>query len=452
MDPRGLVVSLREAGAFATGSADLSLTARAVLAQVAQSLSEVGNGVRVEGHTDDVPIHTVRYRSNWELSTERATNVVALLLGAGVHPRRLSAAGYGEFHPRVANDGDLSRARNRRVDIVILNREGRPGARSPRPLRPPAPLALCYHRAACGSPLLQLNPTVGGSGCQCGQDRQVGPDCRGVDLCVSPEMSLVGYPPRDLLLEQAFVTACRLVLDRLASDLRDAPPVLVGAPVENPARDGRPLFNAAVLLRGGRVERIFRKTLLPTYDVFDEDRYFEPGPGGSGLLDAAGCDCAVSICEDIWNDRDFWHRRRYHRDPIAEARDEGADLVINMSASPFAAGKQQFRERMLGSLAQAPRPACRSTSTRSAATTTSCSTGAASFVDAEGPVSREGPRLRARTSSWSTPRLCRPSTPRTRSPTSRRSTRRSCWAPATTRASAASRERCWDCQAASTAR
>lgn len=123
MDPRGLVVSLREAGAFATGSADLSLTARAVLAQVAQSLSQVGNGVRVEGHTDDVPIHTVRYRSNWELSTERATNVVALLLGAGVHPRRLSAAGYGEFHPRVANDGDMSRARNRRVDIVILNRE-----------------------------------------------------------------------------------------------------------------------------------------------------------------------------------------------------------------------------------------------------------------------------------------------------------------------------------------
>jgi chemotaxis protein MotB len=123
MDPRGLVISLREAGAFATGSAELSLTARAVLAQVAQSLAQVGNGVRIEGHTDDVPIHTARYRSNWELSTERATNVVALLIGAGVHARRLSASGYGEYHPRVPNTDAVSRARNRRVDIVILNRE-----------------------------------------------------------------------------------------------------------------------------------------------------------------------------------------------------------------------------------------------------------------------------------------------------------------------------------------
>ncbi len=124
-DPRGLIVSLREAGAFATGSAELSLTARAVLALVGASLAEVANGVRVEGHTDDVPIHTARYRSNWELSTTRATNVVAFLMERGVSPARMSAAGYGEFHPRAANDSDLSRALNRRVDIVILNDDTR---------------------------------------------------------------------------------------------------------------------------------------------------------------------------------------------------------------------------------------------------------------------------------------------------------------------------------------
>jgi chemotaxis protein MotB len=120
-DPRGLLISLREAGAFPTGSADLSLTAQAVLGAVADSLGTASNSVRVEGHTDDVPIHTDRYRSNWELSTSRATNVVAFLVGAGVIPGRLSAAGYGEFHPRASNANDLDRSRNRRVDIVILN-------------------------------------------------------------------------------------------------------------------------------------------------------------------------------------------------------------------------------------------------------------------------------------------------------------------------------------------
>lgn len=122
-DPRGLVVSLREAGAFPTGSADISITAQAVLGAVANSIASVANYVRVEGHTDDVPIHTDRYRSNWELSTTRATNVVGFLTSAGVGPQRLSASGYGEFHPRVPNNSDLNRSHNRRVDIVILNLE-----------------------------------------------------------------------------------------------------------------------------------------------------------------------------------------------------------------------------------------------------------------------------------------------------------------------------------------
>lgn len=121
-DPRGLVISIREAGSFATGSADLSEQAASVLSQIGQTLNEIGNQVRVEGHTDDVPIHTAKFASNWQLSTARATNVVEFLIDqAHFSPARISAAGYAEYRPRVPNDSDADRALNRRVDIVILN-------------------------------------------------------------------------------------------------------------------------------------------------------------------------------------------------------------------------------------------------------------------------------------------------------------------------------------------
>jgi len=121
IDPRGLVVSIREAGSFPTGRADLSPVAREVLTKVGRAIVDVTNAVRVEGHTDDVPIHTAVYRSNWELSTARATTVVAFFLDQGFDPTRLSAAGYAEYHPRVENDSETGRARNRRTDIVVLN-------------------------------------------------------------------------------------------------------------------------------------------------------------------------------------------------------------------------------------------------------------------------------------------------------------------------------------------
>lgn len=138
IDRRGLVVSIREDGSFATGSADLSDATRALVSDVAASLKGLPNFVRVEGHTDNVPIHTTRFASNWELSTARATAVVAFLVQEfGFAPDRLSAAGYAEFHPRVPNESGASRARNRRVDIVILNQtttqaEEPDGARSGR--------------------------------------------------------------------------------------------------------------------------------------------------------------------------------------------------------------------------------------------------------------------------------------------------------------------------------
>ena len=200
--------------------------------------------------------------------------------------------------------------------------------------------------------LLQLNPTVGDLA---GNARLILDALRiasaaGADLAATPELALVGYLPRDLLLSRGFVHRSWDALESLARDAADLAPVLVGLPEPNPSDEGRPLFNSAVLLRGGRVEQRFRKALLPTYDVFDEDRYFEPYHGAQ-LLDIAGTRVGISICEDIWNDRDFWKRRRYHHDPIDELAAAGASLVVNMSASPFTAGKHRRREEMLGSMA-----------------------------------------------------------------------------------------------------
>jgi chemotaxis protein MotB len=122
VDPRGLVVSIREAGTFGVGSAELSDSARSVLGEVADALADVDHPVRIEGHTDDVPIRTAKYKSNWELSTARATNVVSFFVeDRGLPPSRFSAAGYGEFRPRAENTSGANRAANRRVDIVILN-------------------------------------------------------------------------------------------------------------------------------------------------------------------------------------------------------------------------------------------------------------------------------------------------------------------------------------------
>lgn len=119
---RGIVVSLPEAGSFPAGQAELSAGAQLAMLGLAEQLRHLPNQIRVEGHTDDVPIHTAQFRSNWELSTARATTVVQYLIEAGgVDPARLAAAGYAEYRPRRPNDSPEARARNRRVDIVVLD-------------------------------------------------------------------------------------------------------------------------------------------------------------------------------------------------------------------------------------------------------------------------------------------------------------------------------------------
>jgi NAD+ synthase (glutamine-hydrolysing) len=200
--------------------------------------------------------------------------------------------------------------------------------------------------------LLQINPTVGdlAGNARLIADALREAGARGADLAITPELALVGYLPRDLLLDPAFVRGSWDALEALARETADLPPVLVGLPEPNPSDEGRPLFNSAVLLREGSMDQRFRKALLPTYDVFDEDRYFEPFHGPQ-VLELGARRIGISICEDIWNDRDFWKRRRYHHDPISELVRAGAHAIVNLSASPFTAGKHARREQMLGSMA-----------------------------------------------------------------------------------------------------
>src|SRR5262249_55162285 len=201
--------------------------------------------------------------------------------------------------------------------------------------------------------LLQIDPTVGDlrGNARLILEALAEAKRHGAAMAVTPELALVGYLPRDLLLSAGFVRQSWDALDALARDAASLPPVLVGLPEPNPSDEGRPLFNSAALLQDGAVGARFRKALLPTYDVFDEDRYFEPFHGAQ-VLEIAGCRLGISICEDIWNDRDFWKRRRYHHDPIEQLAAASADAVLNLSASPFIAGKHARREEMLSSMAR----------------------------------------------------------------------------------------------------
>ncbi|HXI38583.1 MAG TPA: NAD+ synthase [Bryobacteraceae bacterium] len=196
--------------------------------------------------------------------------------------------------------------------------------------------------------LLQINPTAGDLAGNAALITTAAREAQreGADLSVTPELALMGYLPRDLLMSRGFVKHSCEMLHSMASELAEAPPVLVGVATPNPHEMGRPLFNSAVLLEKGAVGPAFHKTLLPTYDVFDEDRYFEPAREPQ-ILEQNGRRLGLSICEDVWNDRDFWQRPRYHQDPITTLAEAGAQTILNLSASPFVVGKQLLREKML---------------------------------------------------------------------------------------------------------
>ena len=171
----------------------------------------------------------------------------------------------------------------------------------------------------------------------------------GAELVVGPELALTGYPPRDLLLRPGFVQRSLESLQHLAAATGPTG-LLTGFVGENPARPGRVVTNAVALLQHGRVLATRIKTLLPTYDVFDEDRYFEPAAGNQPV-EFNGRRIGLTICEDLWNDEDFWHDRRYRRNPAVELAAAGAEIIFNVSASPWHLGKNRLRHAMLASLA-----------------------------------------------------------------------------------------------------
>ena len=199
--------------------------------------------------------------------------------------------------------------------------------------------------------LAQINTTVGdfaGNEAKILEAYRRGTEA-GAELVVFPELAVTGYPPRDLLLKRHFIQRNLEVLDRLAAATGQTG-MLVGFVGRNPQQVGREATNATALLQNGKVVATRAKTLLPTYDVFDEDRYFEPATENAPV-EFNGRRLGLTVCEDMWNDEDFWDERRYRRNPPMELVTAGATILFNNSASPWHLGKNETRYRMLSQLA-----------------------------------------------------------------------------------------------------
>jgi NAD+ synthase/NAD+ synthase (glutamine-hydrolysing) len=173
---------------------------------------------------------------------------------------------------------------------------------------------------------------------------------RGADLVVFPELTIIGYPPRDLLEDPDFIRRAVAMNQEVAAGI-GAATAIVGGITPN-AGEGKPLFNSALLMREGRIVQTISKTLLPTYDVFDESRWFEPAPAVEPV-NMNGRWIGVTICEDIWNDPTYLGRQLYHQDPAGELSRLGVELIVNLSASPFHSGKKWIRRQIIEELAAA---------------------------------------------------------------------------------------------------
>ncbi len=171
----------------------------------------------------------------------------------------------------------------------------------------------------------------------------------GAELVLTPELAVTGYPPMDLLFQGGFLAAAETCVNELHEAASRAP-LLVGFVERNTNGAGAPFRNAAAVLERGRPRRIVHKTLLPTYDVFDEARYFAPA-GDIAPLSIAGKQIGVTICEDVWTEKYLGHKF-YGRDPVAELVQAGAECIVNLSASPYSLGKSPLRREMLSDLAR----------------------------------------------------------------------------------------------------
>ncbi|HEY1262662.1 MAG TPA: NAD+ synthase [Terriglobales bacterium] len=198
----------------------------------------------------------------------------------------------------------------------------------------------------------QINPTVGDFSGNAARiiDFSRKAQAAGAGLIVFPELSVCGYPPRDLVERASFVQRNHATVEHIASETRGIA-VVVGLVTPAQAETGKSVMNSAALLVDGTIAFTQSKMLLPTYDVFDEMRNFAPARSQS-LFSFCGKQMALTICEDAWNDKRFWNRRLYPFDPVETLVQAGGDFVLNISASPFWMGKREFRREMLASIAR----------------------------------------------------------------------------------------------------
>jgi NAD+ synthase (glutamine-hydrolysing) len=173
---------------------------------------------------------------------------------------------------------------------------------------------------------------------------------QGAHLVLFPELAVCGYPPKDLVERRSFLAETERATRRVAAKSKNAV-WLFGSLDRNRKRAGRTVYNAAVAARGGRVLATYHKRLLPSYDVFDEGRYFEPGSRPL-ILTIRGRRVGVTVCEDIWNDKTFWKRPLYKTDPLEDLRRSRVDLHANIAASPWTLGKDRLRQRMMSRIAR----------------------------------------------------------------------------------------------------
>lgn len=171
----------------------------------------------------------------------------------------------------------------------------------------------------------------------------------GAQLVIFPELSLCGYPPRDLVEKPSFVERNQCELASLARQVNGID-LICGFVSKAQSEEGKDCANSAAYLSGGEIRFVQTKMLLPNYDVFDEMRYFAPA-AEQQVLPLCGKQWGVTICEDIWNDKFFWKKRLYSRDPVEELTHKGANILLNISGSPYVIGKRRFRAEMLRAFA-----------------------------------------------------------------------------------------------------